>query len=421
MRISIFGTGYVGAVTGICFADLGYHIIFTDVDESKLKIINQGKSPVYESGLQTLLEKNRQKISTTQYALEAVLQSDMSFICVGTPSNEDGSIDLQFIKEVSRTLGAAIAKKNSPHIVVVKSTVIPGTIEDVVQPLIKMESQKKANIDFFIVSNPEFLREGKAVYDFFNPDRIIIGTDDSISASIIAQLYSSLNCPKMFTSIRTAEMIKYVNNAFLATKISFANEIGNVCKKAGIDSYEIFKGIGLDSRINPQFFRSGIGFGGSCFPKDIRALIAYSKEKGIRPRILEAVLETNQDQPEKLIFLLKRHIAIKEKKIGILGLAFKPETDDIRESRAITVIHHLLAEGARIVAFDPIAMDNFRKIFPNIEYADIPDVVLQSDAILIITEWPEFENLDYDGKIVIDGRNIKNAQKNAKIYEGVCW
>ncbi|NYT08067.1 MAG: UDP-glucose/GDP-mannose dehydrogenase family protein, partial [Methanomicrobiales archaeon] len=177
MRISIFGTGYVGAVTGICFADLGYHIIFTDVDESKLKIINQGKSPVYESGLQTLLEKNRQKISTTHYALEAVLQSDMSFICVGTPSNEDGSIDLQFIKEVSRTLGAAIAKKNSPHIVVVKSTVIPGTIEDVVQPLIKMESQKKANIDFFIVSNPEFLREGKAVYDFFNPDRIIIGTD----------------------------------------------------------------------------------------------------------------------------------------------------------------------------------------------------------------------------------------------------
>jgi UDPglucose 6-dehydrogenase len=400
---------------------LGHDVIFTDIDEKKLTMIDQGIPPVFEPGLQTVLIKNKQKISTSKDTGKAILQSDISFICVGTPSTEDGSIDLRFIEEVSRTIGTAIARKNNTHTVVVKSTVTPGTIEEVILPIIVRESGKLANLDFFVVSNPEFLREGDAVYDFFHPDRIIIGSDNSFSTTVIEQLYELMNCPKMVTSIKTAEMIKYVNNAFLATKVSFANEIGNMCKEAGIDSYEVFRGVGMDSRINPRFFRTGIGFGGSCFPKDVRAMIAYSKKLGINPRILEAVIDTNEYQPARLIFLLKKHLNVMGRKIGVLGLAFKPGTDDIRESRAVPVIQQLLADGATILAFDPAAMKNFRVIFPDIEYASTSAMVLESDAILILTEWPEFEHLDYSDKIVIDGRNIEKARDNSRIYEGVCW
>jgi UDPglucose 6-dehydrogenase len=421
MRISIFGTGYVGAVTGICLADLGHDIIFTDIDEKKLDLIDQGISPVFEPGLQRILIRNKRKISTSKDAFTAILQTDISFICVGTPSNDDGSIDLQFIKKVSQTIGSAIANKNDPHIVVVKSTVTPGTIEEVILPIIMKESGKQVNSDFCIISNPEFLKEGDAVNDFFHPDRIIIGSDNSASTSLLEQIFLSLSCPKMITSIKTAEMIKYVNNAFLATKISFANEVGNICKKAGIDSYEVFKGVGMDSRINPRFFRTGIGFGGSCFPKDVRAMIAYSKKLGIEPLILEAVITTNEYQPARLVSLLKKHLDIMGKKIGVLGLAFKPGTDDIRESRAIPIVRDLLTDGANVLAFDPAAMNNFKKLFPEIEYASAPDMVLEADAVLILTEWPEFENLNYTDKIVIDGRNIEKARNNARIYEGVCW
>jgi len=421
MRISIFGTGYVGSVTGICIADLGHEIIFTDIDTAKLNLIDHGQIPVFEPGLQQILTKNKKKISTNTNPIEAIINTDISFICVGTPSREDGSLDTRSIESVSQTLGEGIGKKKNFHTIVVKSTVIPGTIEELILPIIMKESHKQVNNDFSVVSNPEFLREGNAVYDFFHPDRIIIGSNTPESYRPLSELYSSFSCPKMVTTIKTAEMIKYVNNAFLATKISFANEIGNICKEAGIDSYEVFKGVGMDSRINPRFFRSGIGFGGSCFPKDVRALIVYSKKVGIEPGILEAILDTNQDQPSRLVSLLKRHMDLKGKTIGILGLAFKPETDDIRESRAIPIIRQLIADGANVLAFDPVAMKNFQRIFPNIEYATTSNRVLETDAVLIITEWSEFENLDYTNKIVIDGRNIKKARKNARIYEGVCW
>lgn len=269
--------------------------------------------------------------------------------------------------------------------------------------------------------NPEFLREGDAVNDFFNPDRIILGVNNQRTEEILRNLYSPIQCPKVTTTIKVAEMVKYASNAFLATKISFANEIGNLCKKLEIDSNEVFHGVGLDKRINPHFFRTGIGFGGSCFPKDVLALVTFAKSLGIEPNILNAVLKTNDHQPEKMIELLKQHIDVQNSMIGILGLAFKPDTDDVRESRAIPVIRTLLDSGAQIIAYDPMAMNNFRKIFPEIGYMESAGAVLKADVILIVTEWKEFEQLDYHNKIVIDGRGINKARREACIYEGVCW
>jgi len=421
MEISIIGTGYVGSVTGACFAEMGHRVHFVDIDTVKLDMINSGKSPVFEPDLDNLLLKNRKKITTTTDIDKAVRQTGLTMICVGTPQNPDGSSNLRFIIDVAHSTGKALEKDPKYHIVIVKSTVLPGTTCNVVQPILEKESGKHAGHDFGIASNPEFLKEGSAVHDFFHTDRIVIGTNDPKTKETLEILYQPLHVPVFSTDTKTAEMIKYVSNAFLATKISFANEIGNLCKVNEIDAYEVFRGVGMDSRINPHFFRSGIGFGGSCFPKDIHALISFAKSQGVVPRILKAVLRTNDDQPQKLISLLKKHLDIKGKKIGILGLSFKPDTDDIRESRAILVVLTLLEEGAQIVAYDPMAMPAFKNLFPQISYANSSDEVLKSDAVMIITEWQEFFNLDYTGKIVIDGRKVDKAGREAAIYEGICW
>ena len=288
-------------------------------------------------------------------------------------------------------------------------------------PLIEGTSNKRIGSGFGLAANPEFLREGNAIYDFFNPDRIVIGTDDEQVRNNLLELYRPVHAPLVMTDTTTAEMIKYCSNAFLATKISFANEIGTICKKMNLDSHAVFDAVGLDKRINRSFFKSGLGFGGSCLPKDVRALIAKAKELGVTPRILESVIRVNDDQPGYLLGLLEKHIPINGSTIGVLGLAFKPDTDDIRDSRSIPVIQEILSKGGNIVAFDPMAMPNFRKMFPKISYADSSDEVLTSDAIVILTEWGEFENLDFRGKIVIDGRRVENARKNAAVYEGVCW
>jgi UDPglucose 6-dehydrogenase len=292
----------------------------------------------------------------------------------------------------------------------------------VILPVLESESHKTPGNRFGIAVNPEFLQEGSAVADFCNPDRIIIGTMDKTSRVVMEDLYRPFACPKIYVDLKTAEMVKFVNNAFLATKISFANEIGNLCKKMGIDTQEVFQAVGLDRRVNPAFFRSGIGFGGSCLPKDVNALIAHAEELGMGHEILRAVVRTNETQPEMMLQLLKRHLPdLKHRKIGILGLSFKPGTDDIRESRAVPVIRRLVDEGARVIAYDPKAMVPFRKIFPAIDYAAEALDVLKADAVLIITEWDEFNDLDYTGKIVVDGRRIDRAQETARIYEGVCW
>lgn len=422
MNISIVGSGYVGLVTGIGFAELGNKVIFVDIDKNKLDYINAGKPPIFEPGLEELMRKNRDRYYGTEDYIEAILNSQVTFICVGTPSNPDGSINLDYVVVASEKIGEALKMKDDFHVVVIKSTVTPGTTEEVVRPILEELSGKKAFIDFGLVMNPEFLREGSAVNDFFNPDRIVIGVKDDRSKEIMSKLYSHFSCPKLFVDIKTAEMIKYASNAFLATKISFANEIGNICKKLGIDVYEVFKGVGLDHRINPSFFRAGIGFGGSCFPKDIRALIAKARELGEDPKILKAVLDVNEEQPLRLIQLLKKHIPdLKGKKIGVLGLAFKPNTDDVRESRAIPIVKKLIEEGAKVIAYDPIAIDNFKRLFPQIKYASKAEEVLDADAVLIVTEWDEFEKLDYTGKVVIDGRRIEKARREAEIYEGICW
>ena len=421
INISIVGTGYVGAVTGICFAELGHKVIFIDLNQTVLDKIKSGKSPIYEPGLEELLQKNLEHISVTRDYQFAIQHTDLTYICVGTPSQDDGMMDLKYIKSASQAFGNALSKKEGHHTVIVKSTVLPGTTDQVIIPCIEKTSGKKSRIDFGIGMNPEFLREGEAVYDFFNPDRIILGVNDQRTEEILRRIYSHIQCPKVTTSIKVAEMVKYASNAFLATKISFANEIGNLCKKLEIDSNDVFHGVGLDKRINPHFFRTGIGFGGSCFPKDILALVSFAKSLGIEPNILNAVLKTNDNQPEKMIELLKRHIDVQSSRVGILGLAFKPDTDDIRESRAIPVIRTLLDSGAQIIAYDPMAMNNFRKIFPEVVYMESAGDVMKADAVLIVTEWKEFEQLDYRNITVIDGRGINKARREARIYEGVCW
>ncbi|AHL22944.1 UDP-glucose dehydrogenase family protein [Thermococcus nautili] len=427
MRVSVIGSGYVGLVTGMGFVKLGNEVIFVDVDERKIEMINKAQPPIYEEGLEELMREFRGKYRATKDYREAILNSDVTFIAVGTPSREDGSIDLTYVEQASREIGRALREKDDYHVVVVKSTVLPGTTENVVKPIIERESGKKAFKDFGLAMNPEFLREGVALKDFLNPDRIVIGVLDERTREVLGELYAPIDAPKLFTDIKTAEMIKYASNAFLATKISFANEIGNICKRLGIDSWKVFEGVGLDHRISPYFFRTGIGWGGSCFPKDVKALIRKAEEIGENPIILKAVVEVNERQPLKLIELLRRHVPeLRGKTIGVLGLAFKPDTDDVRETRAYVIIKKLLEEGARVVAYDPQAMENFKRFYPDvgeqIEYASSGREVLEgSDAVLIVTEWREFEELDYSGKIVIDGRRVRKAEETAEIYEGVCW
>jgi UDPglucose 6-dehydrogenase len=422
MKISIVGCGYVGCVTGVCFADMGNEVTLVDVDSDKVDSINGGRSPIYEPRLEALIQKNRERIRATMDLGAAVRDTDITFVAVGTPSNADGSIDLTYVFRVCEEIGEVLREKVDFHIIIIKSTVFPGTTDDRVRHILEYTSAKKVGIDFGLGSNPEFLREGNAVHDFLSPDRIVIGADDSRTADALKALYASIDSRVLVTSSRTAEMIKYTSNAILATKISFANEIGNLCKTIGIDSGDVFLGVGMDSRVSPAFFRTGIGFGGSCFPKDVRALVAGARTHGEDLSILDAVLKTNEAQPLRLLSLLQKHIPdLEGKTIGVLGLAFKPDTDDIRESRALPVITRLLSSGARVIAYDPAAMDNFKQVFPQITYAPSASGVLEADAVLILTEWKEFEDLDYRGRIVIDGRRLEAPRRQAAIYEGVCW
>ena len=422
MKISVIGCGYVGCVTGVCFADLGHEVTLVDVDPAKLRAISAGRSPIYEPGLEDLIRKNRDRISATTDLRAAIRSTDITFVAVGTPSQEDGAIDLRYVLGACEEIGQVLKDKDTFHTVIIKSTVFPGTTKEMACPVLEKASGKTAGRDFGIGSNPEFLREGSAVRDCLSPDRIVIGADDPRTAGILSDLYAPVGSAVLVTPVTTAEMIKYTSNAVLAAKISLANEIGNLCKRLGVDSREVFTAVGMDGRVSPAFFRTGIGFGGSCFPKDVRALVAGARAHGEDLKILRAVLEVNEEQPKKLLSLLRRHISdLQGKTIGVLGLAFKPDTDDIRESRAVPVVADLLAVGARVVAYDPAAMENFRRVFPQVTYVSGPDEVLGADAVLILTEWREFEGFDYRGRTVIDGRRLEKAKAEAAVYEGVCW
>lgn len=422
MKISIIGTGYVGCVTGVGFAELGHEIFFYDIDYDKLLLLQNGKIPFFEPGINELLNKKRTSIHICNNLEEAIDKTEITFICVGTPSNSDGSLNLDFIRNVSFSLGEALKSKDERHLIVVKSTVLPGTAETVIAPIIEQASNKTRGIGFEVVSNPEFLREGNALDDFFHPDRVIIGSVTFDDYKKVEELYAPLKVPLYRVDLKTSEMIKYASNAFLALKISFSNEIGNICKRIGIDSYDVLEGVGMDSRIGGAFFRSGLGFGGSCFPKDLNALIHFARSVEVIPYLMEATWKINIAQPLLIIGLLKKHLGdLRGKRIGLLGLAFKPDTDDIRESRAIPIVNALMKESAEIIAYDPMAMTLFKRQYPEICYANNAKDVLQSNAVVIITEWAEFEELNYSETLVIDGRNNKKARREAKEYEGICW
>jgi len=422
MEISIIGTGYVGLVSGACFAKLGHKVICVDVDEEKVKKINNGISPIYEKDLQDILKEYKGNIFATNSYEEAVQNSDITFICVGTPSTEDGDIDLSYIDQSVKAVAEEVKKKDSYHSIIVKSTVVPGTTQNHVLPLLEKISGKKAGVDFGVGMNPEFLREGVAVDDFLHPDRVVNGFFDERTKQKLSELYKDFQCPIVETSLSVAEMIKYASNCFLATKISFMNEIGNYCKTLGIDVYDVADGMGLDKRINRSFLNAGIGWGGSCFPKDTKALRAWAKKTDQESFLIDSVIKVNDHQPLQIIKLLKNHLKdIDGKTIGILGLAFKPDTDDIRDSRSIILVEDLLKKGAKVKAFDPEAMDHFKKLFPAVTYYKNAKDVLDSDAIIIATAWDEFKKLDYTGKIVLDGRRLLEVKRTAKTYEGVCW
>ena len=423
MNVSIVGSGYVGLVTGMGFVKKGNSVTFIDIDKKKIRLINQAKPPIYEEGLEKLMKKYKGRYHATNDYRKSILGTDITFISVGTPTSADSGIDLSYVKAVAQEIGKVLKDKRGYHTIVVKSTVIPGTTEEVVKPILEKFSEKEAVKDFGLAMNPEFLREGVALEDFLHPDRIVIGVQGRKARAVLEKIYKPFKVKKLFVAIKTAEMIKYTANSFLATKISFANEIGNLCKKLGIDTKKVFDGVGLDHRISPDFFQSGAGFGGSCFPKDVKALIKTYKSASDKPRILNAVMAVNDAQPLIMVELLNKHSPkLKNVTIGILGLAFKPKSDDIRESRAIPIVDALLSEGAKVIAYDPLAAENFKLVFPKIEYARSANGLLKkAEMIIIQTAHKEFEDLDYSGKIVIDGRRVKRAERTAKVYEGICW
>lgn len=415
MKISVVGTGYVGIVTAVCFAELGNEVVCVDLDKSRINDIRRGVPPVYESKLERFLKKNRKRINaTTDYG--EIAKTDFSFICVPTPSLRDGSIDLSFLKECVEDL-SEIVKNKKNHIVVVKSTVVPRTTEEILLPFFGERT----------IVNPEFLKEGNAINDFLKPGRIIIGCVTRKTGRKVAKLYEKIPAKIFYTDLRTAEMVKYATNAFLATKISFSNEIGNICKKLEIDTYEVMKLMSLDPRISPEFLRSGVGFGGSCFPKDLKALIRFSEKNGYFPHLLRSVLKVNELQPGRMLSILREKVgSLKGKKIAVLGLSFKPDTDDVRDSRAIPVIRSLLKEGAKTAAYDPLASENMKKIFPDIDYCVTPrDALTRAHACLVLTDWEEFSSLEKEfdlmkNKLIIDGRRIIKRREGIH-YEGICW
>ncbi len=429
MRISIIGTGYVGLSTGVGFAVKGNEVVCVDIDEKKVEKINSGIPPIYEPKLDDYLKKvlKEGKLKATTDLKDAVEKTDVSFICVGTPSREDGSIDLTYIESAAKAIGEALKTKGGYHVVVVKSTVVPGTTESVVIPNLKKFSGKGPN-EIGVCMNPEFLREGKALEDFLNPDRIVIGSIDKKSGDTAEKVYGNFKAPVLRTDLKTAEMIKYASNAFLATKISFANEIGNICKRLGIDVYEVMKGVGLDHRISPSFLNAGCGYGGSCFPKDVEALINKAKDLGYEPKLLQEVHSLNKRQKVSMVGHLEEKLGdLKGKTVCVLGLAFKPDSDDIREASSISIISKLLERGAKVKAYDPKAMENMKKLFPDIEYAKgAKEAIEGSDACLILTDWEEFKRLeakDFEGmkgNVIIEGRKVLDRNKVSG-FEGICW
>lgn len=426
-KICVIGVGYVGLVTGTCFADLGNLVTCLDIDEAKIEKLQAGGMPIYEPGLEEMVRRNVQmgRLRFTTSYEEGVKEAEFVFIAVGTPSGVDGEADLQYVRMAAESIAAVM---DHPLTIVNKSTVPVGT-GDWVADIVK--KHKVNDVDFAVVSNPEFLREGSAILDFMNPDRIVLGSLNREAAEKVAQLYLSLRTPIMITDLRTAEMIKYASNAYLANRISFINEIASICEALGADVKEVAVGMGYDKRIGAAYLDAGIGYGGSCFPKDVKALEHMAAIHGCHPQLLRAVMEINRDQRRLVVQKLRDLLGtLDEKIIGILGLAFKPNTDDMRDAPAVEIIHLLQNERARIKAYDPVAMEVAKGVLNNVTYYANPyEVAEGSDALVVMTEWNEFKHLDMAWikkamrqPILIDGRNIYDVEEMQNlgfIYRGM--
>ena len=417
----IVGLGYVGLTLSAFLASKGIRVYGVDVDEEKVEALRRGEMPLYEPGVEELLREHRDKLRFTTHVEEAVRASDVIFICVGTPSRPDGSIDLRYVESAGRSVGRALDERYK--LLVVKSTVVPGTTRGVFRRCVEGESGLRAGRDFGLCMNPEFLREGSALRDLERPSKIVIGEYDQRSGDLLEafyrRIYGSLNVPIVRTSLEAAEMIKYANNAFLAMKVSFINTIANICELVpGCDVVEVARALGLDPRISPRFLRAGVGYGGSCFPKDLRALIAFAEERGYEPLLLKAVEEVNHRQPLRAVELCERLVGdLRGKVIAVLGLSFKPGTDDMREAPSIKIVKALVSRGARVRVYDPAALKRAREVFADsVEYADSAySCISGADCAVVVTEWDEFKRLkpqDFKKLMrspsIVDGRRIYN-------------
>ncbi len=423
----IGGGGYIGLTTGACFADLGNEVVCVDIDEVKVACLKEGKLPIYEPGLQEMVERNA-KVDrlrfTTSYA-EGLENAEFGFIAVDTPSGSEGEADLKYVRMAAET----IAREMTDSLVIVNKSTVPIGTADWVAEIV--EEYVSPGLQFAVVSNPEFLREGSAINDFLNPDRIVLGSTDRQAAEKVAQLYLSLRAPIIVTDLRTAEMIKYASNAYLANRISFINEMASICEQVGADIKEVAAGMGYDKRIGHSYLDAGVGWGGSCFPKDVKALAHMASIHGCHPQLLRAVIEINSDQRRRIVQNLREVLGtLHGKTVGVLGLAFKPNTDDMREAPAVEIIHLLQNEGASVKAFDPVATAKAKEMVPTVMYCeDAYQVAEGSHALIIVTDWNEFKHLDMARikasmaePVLMDGRNIyepRRMQKLGFIYRGI--
>jgi len=416
MNICIIGTGYVGLVSGTVFAEKGHNVICIDKEEDKIEMLNAGKMPIYEPGLEEMVVKNR-KAGRLKFSTDigrGVESSQVIFIAVGTPPSEDGRADVSYIEQVARQ----IARHMNEYKIIVEKSTVPVQTGEKVQ--LTIERNIKQAIEFDVVSNPEFLKEGCAIEDALHPDRVVVGTSSRRAREVMAELYKDFNAPIIMTDVKSAEIIKHAANSFLACKISYINAVARICELAGANIMEVAEGMGLDKRIGRQFLNAGLGYGGSCFPKDIDAFFRISQEFGYEFRMLHEVQQINKQQRYLFLKKVEEELwVLKGKVIGVLGLAFKPDTDDMREAPAITIIQELQKKGASIKAYDPQAMNNAKQILDKVEYGRDPYAVAQgADCLIIATEWDEFKKLDL-GKVkkmmnhptIIDGRNIFDPKK----------
>lgn len=435
LNIAIIGAGYVGLVTGVCLAEIGHKVTCVDVDKQKVMKLKKGIVPIYEIGLEALLKKNlkNKRITFTASIKEATKSSTVIFIAVGTPSKKNGDADLTYVENVARQIAANM---DSYKLIVEKSTVPAETGKRVARTISlnlpkKHKKDGKEKLDFDVASNPEFLREGSAISDFMNPDRVVIGVESKKAEEILREVYKPLNPHMVVTDINSAEIIKHASNSFLATKISFINAISQICNHIGADVLKVAEGMGYDKRIGKKFLNAGIGFGGSCFPKDVDAFIRLSEKSGYEFSLLKEVRNVNENQKASFIRLIEDKLwIVKNKVIGVLGLAFKPDTDDMRNAPSIDIIEALQAEGANIRAYDPVSMENSKNVFKKVTYCDDPYSLAKGcDCLLVLTEWDEFKDLNFKKlkaamrqPIIFDGRNLyhnKDLESYGFEYFGV--